>query len=162
MPDEPKWMTLQKEWNSLVPAAQAAGIPRIRLVKIGAEAIRYREEKLTQLKSQLRAAGVVVTVAPTATPGPQGIMTNDIAVLETWSQAPAKLAGLGAGASMRHDLPLANYDIIVTFKDQTQEVLKVQARDPLSAIRLASTSPCREWEASRLLAINSIHWRRSV
>ena len=33
------WQVLQEEWNSLVPAAEAAGISRIRAVKIGAESI---------------------------------------------------------------------------------------------------------------------------
>lgn len=45
--------TLQAEWNSLVPAAQARGIPRIRLLNLPLETIAYRKAKLDWLKAQL-------------------------------------------------------------------------------------------------------------
>lgn len=44
---------LQAEWNSLVPAAQAAGIRRVRLLNAPLEPIAYRREKLEWLKAQL-------------------------------------------------------------------------------------------------------------
>lgn len=52
--------TLQLEWNSLVPAAQARGIRRVRLLRTDAsgvpvplETIAYRQAKVNWLKSQL-------------------------------------------------------------------------------------------------------------
>jgi len=47
--------TLQAEWNALVPAAQARGIPRVRLLNLPLETIAYRETKLNWLKAQLQS-----------------------------------------------------------------------------------------------------------
>ena len=61
---------------------------------------------------------------------------------------------------LRHDLPLANWDVVVSFADGTSEVLKVQARDPMSAMRLAAMSPSREWPAEKLLSVMRMRARR--
>jgi hypothetical protein len=44
---------LQAEWNELVPAAQAAGIRRVRRLNAPLEPIAYRREKLEWLRRQL-------------------------------------------------------------------------------------------------------------
>jgi hypothetical protein len=45
---------LQQEWNALVPAAQAARVPRVRLLNSTLlEPIAYRRERLTWLRAQL-------------------------------------------------------------------------------------------------------------
>lgn len=44
---------LQAEWNNLVPAAQARGVPRVRPLNLPLETIAYRREKLEWLKAQL-------------------------------------------------------------------------------------------------------------
>lgn len=60
--------------------------------------------------------------------------------------------------SLRHDMPLKFFDVVVTFEDGSQEILPVQARDPLSAIRLSSYTPERTWPAEKLGSIASITW----
>ena len=52
--------TLQAEWNTLVPAAQARGIPRVRLLNAPLETIAYRETKLNWLKSQLMSTAASI------------------------------------------------------------------------------------------------------
>lgn len=47
---------LQAEWNSLVPRAQAQGIPRVRMLNGPLETIQYRRDKLNWLKSLLSSA----------------------------------------------------------------------------------------------------------
>lgn len=59
--------------------------------------------------------------------------------------------------SLRHDLPLVNWTVVVKFRDRPDERLPVQARDPLSAARLVSYTSERHWPADKLLAIESIH-----
>jgi hypothetical protein len=56
--------TLQAEWNTLVPAAQARGIPRVRLLNAPLETIAYRETKLTWLKAQLQTTTASINVMP--------------------------------------------------------------------------------------------------
>jgi len=52
--------TLQAEWNALVPAAQARGIPRVRLLNLPLETIAYRETKLNWLKAQLQSTTATI------------------------------------------------------------------------------------------------------
>lgn len=44
---------LQAEWNSLVPAAQARGVPRVRMLNQPLETIAYRRAKLEWLRDQV-------------------------------------------------------------------------------------------------------------
>lgn len=44
---------LQAEWNTLVPAAQARRIPRVRMLNAPLETIEYRRSKLEWLRAQL-------------------------------------------------------------------------------------------------------------
>lgn len=62
---------------------------------------------------------------------------------------------------LRHDLALRNWDVVVSFDDGTAEVLKVQARDPMSAMRLAAMTPSREWPADKLLSVVRMRARRA-
>lgn len=56
---------LQAEWNSLVPAAQAQGIRRVRMLNAPLEPIAYRREKLEWLRQQLGLASAQMqTSAP--------------------------------------------------------------------------------------------------
>ena len=141
--EKPRWEVLQREWNRLVPYAQAAGIPRVREIKIGAEAIAYREKRLNDLKSQLRGAL-----------GREGF--DEIAALQPADPAIASLIKpqpAGAADVLRHDMRLQLYDVTVRFADGSEVVLKVQARDPLTAVRTASYAPAREWPPEKLLSI---------
>lgn len=47
---------LQEQWNALVPQAQAAGIPRVRMLNNPLETIQYRRDKLNWLRAQLMGA----------------------------------------------------------------------------------------------------------
>lgn len=62
-----------------------------------------------------------------------------------------------AKISLRHDLPLINWTVIIRFRDRPDERLPVQARDPLSAVRIVNYTSEREWSAEKLLAVESIH-----
>ena len=59
--------------------------------------------------------------------------------------------------SLRHDLPLVNWTVVIKFREGPDERFPVQARDPLSASRLVSYRSEREWSAEKCLAIESIH-----
>ena len=146
MTDKPKWQVLQEEYNSLVPAAIAAGIPRVRVVKLGPESIKYREEKIASLKSQLRAAG-----ADDAPPVAESANTSDSIIVPTPRQQIRAVMP-------RPDLPLRNFDVTVTFEDGTSEVIKTSSRDILSAIQTGSVVARRDWSAERLTSIASITW----
>ncbi len=65
-----------------------------------------------------------------------------------------------AGISLRHDLPLVNWTVVVRFRDRPDERFPVQARDPFSAVRLVSYTSERTWPAAKCLAVDSIHPER--
>jgi len=62
---------------------------------------------------------------------------------------------------LRHDMPLVNWDVEVSFSDGTATVLRVQARNPVGATRLSCYSPEREWPAERLLSVRALRVRRA-
>ena len=85
---------------------------------------------------------------------------------------PVRLSPLpqrgGTDYHLRHDLPLQNYDVMVCFTNEYRaatgtafQVLKVQARNPLGAIRLAGYTPDREWPPEMLLAINRVDIKKT-
>lgn len=146
-----RWQVLQEEWNSLVAAAQEAGIPRIREVKIGAESIKYREEKLAALKRQLSLAD---RMPPPPTGNGQKLGVPDWT--SKWQQlSPAEKVRL---VSCRHEMPMRNFDITITLSDGSSEILRAQARDILSALATAGSLPTRAWSPDRLAAIEKITW----
>lgn len=59
-------------------------------------------------------------------------------------------------AHINFDLQLRSWDVYLTFADGTTEVLKVQARCPLSAVRLSSYTPERDWSAEKRLSVTGI------
>lgn len=73
-------------------------------------------------------------------------------------------AGLIQGVSLRHELKFGDWNVTVTFDDAyfaetgvRSEILKVSARDPMSAMRVASYTPERTWSPDKLLAVAAIH-----
>lgn len=62
--------------------------------------------------------------------------------------------------SLRHDMPLRNFDVEVRGKDFAI-VLPVQARDPISAVATASYRTSREWSVERLQSVHTIAIKRS-
>lgn len=60
--------------------------------------------------------------------------------------------------TLRHEMPLRNFDITITFEDGSSEVLHAQARDILTAISVVSVRPSRAWAPARLDAITGIEW----
>lgn len=151
MPDDtPRWETLQREWNALIPEAQRLGVPRVREVKIGAEAVKYREERLAWLRGQIKIRGgepgeVVIPSAPRAP------LRGGVQVRTHEEQSDYYL---------RHDLRLLSYDVEVLFGDGREpEVLHVQSREPLTAMSIAARMPTREWGAEKMLAVTGLQIR---
>lgn len=52
-------------------------------------------------------------------------------------------------------LMLRNYDVVIVFADNTEEIVKVQAKHPLAALATARYTPEREWSAERLMQVVS-------
>jgi hypothetical protein len=63
-----------------------------------------------------------------------------------------------AQVSLRHDLPLRDFNVRVEFADGSADTVPVQARDALSAITLVSNTAHRHWPADRLLQIRAVTW----
>lgn len=63
-----------------------------------------------------------------------------------------------ARVTLRHDMPMRNFDIRIEFADGSSEIVPVQARSALAAIELAGRTPLREWSRERLESIQSVTW----
>ena len=167
----PRWQELQEQWNRLVPYAQACGIPRVRVVKIGAEAISYREQRLTTLKSQLKAAlgearftevidqvEIPLLVGESGGIATLGPLSDAIGQIAAENRAAKQITSNKAGfESWASDaLPLRNFDIAAEMADGSIRILKVHARHLIAAIATSRTTAEREWTADELNSIISL------
>jgi hypothetical protein len=60
--------------------------------------------------------------------------------------------------SLRHEMPLRNYDVKVVLADGSTEILQGRSRDVLSAIGLVGQHAAREWAREKLDGIQTITW----